>query len=111
MGPCGKKHFTIVRSSIHILLEGAPSELDMQEILMSLKQLNRIVDVRDLHVWTISTGMDALSGHVVIRDQWSASQNTILSKINMVLANRYDITHTTIQLEHERGISFRRAIK
>jgi cobalt-zinc-cadmium efflux system protein len=41
----------------------------MQQIIATLKQIDSIVDVHDLHVWTISTGMDALSGHVVVRDQ------------------------------------------
>ncbi|MDQ3847954.1 MAG: cation diffusion facilitator family transporter [Thermoproteota archaeon] len=110
-GLVARSAYTIVRSSTHILLEGAPSKLDMQEILITLKQLDGVVDVHDLHVWTISTGMDALSGHVVIRDQMLSESSKILSQINMVLAKRYNITHTTIQLEHEREISFRRTIK
>lgn len=110
-GLVARSAYTIVKSSTHILLEGAPSKLDMQEIIITLKQLDGVVDVHDLHVWTISTGMDALSGHVVIRDQMLSESSTILSQINTVLAKRYNITHTTIQMEHEREISFRRTIK
>jgi len=110
-GLVARSAYTIVKSSAHILLEGAPSKLDMQEIIITLKQLDGVVDVHDLHVWTISTGMDALSGHVVIRDQMLSESSTILSQINTVLAERYNITHTTIQMEHEREISFRRTIK
>jgi cobalt-zinc-cadmium efflux system protein len=110
-GLVARSAYTIVKSSAHILLEGAPSKLDMQEIITTLKQLDGVVDVHDLHVWTISTGMDALSGHVVIRDQMLSESSTILSQINTVLAERYNITHTTIQMEHEREISFRRTIK
>ena len=110
-GLVARSAYTIVRSSTHILLEGAPSKLDMQEIIVTLKQLDGVVDVHDLHVWTISTGMDALSGHVVIRDQMLSESSTILSQINTILAKRYNITHTTIQMEHEREISFRRTIK
>ncbi|MFL6493372.1 MAG: cation diffusion facilitator family transporter [Nitrososphaera sp.] len=110
-GLVARSAYTIVKNSTHILLEGAPSKLDMQEIIITLKQLDGVVDVHDLHVWTISTGMDALSGHVVIRDQMLSESSTILSQINTVLAKRYNITHTTIQMEHEREISFRRTIK
>jgi cobalt-zinc-cadmium efflux system protein len=110
-GLVARSAYTIVRSSTHILLEGAPSKLDMQEILITLKQLEGVVDVHDLHVWTISTGMDALSGHIVIRDQMLSESSKILSQINMVLAKRYNITHTTIQMEHEREIPFRRTIR
>jgi cobalt-zinc-cadmium efflux system protein len=110
-GLVARSAYSIVRNSTLILLEGAPSELDTREILATLKELDGVVDVHDLHVWTISTGMDALSGHVVVRDQMLSESNKILSEINIVLAKRYNITHTTIQMEHEREISFRRTIK
>lgn len=110
-GLVARSAYSIVRSSTHILLEGAPSKLDIQEILMTLKRLDGVVDVHDLHIWTISTGMDALSGHVVVRDQMLSESSKVLSEINTVLAERYNITHTTIQLEHEREISFKRTIK
>ena len=110
-GLVARSAYSIVRSSTHILLEGAPSKLDMREMLVTLKQLDGVVDVHDLHIWTISTGMDALSGHVVVRDQMLSESSKILSEINTFLAERYNITHTTIQMEHEREISFRRTIK
>jgi cobalt-zinc-cadmium efflux system protein len=110
-GLVARSAYSIVRSSTHILLEGAPSELEIREILISLKQLDGVVDVHDLHVWTISSGMDALSGHVVVRDQMLSESSKLLSKINTVLAERYNITHTTIQMEPEQEISFRRTIK
>jgi cobalt-zinc-cadmium efflux system protein len=110
-GLVARSAYSIVRSSTLILLEGAPSVLDIREILATLKELDGVVDVHDLHVWTISTGMDALSGHVVVRDQMLSESNKLLSEINTVLAERYNITHTTIQMEHEREISFRRTIK
>jgi cobalt-zinc-cadmium efflux system protein len=110
-GLVARSAYSIVRNSTHILLEGAPSELDMREILITLKQLDGVVDVHDLHVWTISSGMDALSGHVVIRDQMLSESSKLLSKINTVLVERYNITHTTIQMEPEHEISFRRTIK
>jgi cobalt-zinc-cadmium efflux system protein len=103
--------YLIVRSSTHILLEGAPRELDILEIADTLKQLEGVVDVHDLHVWTISTGMDALSGHVVVHDQMLSESGKLLSEIKKLLGERYNITHTTIQLEHENEISFRRTVK
>jgi cobalt-zinc-cadmium efflux system protein len=110
-GLVARSAYLIVRSSTHILLEGAPRELDIAEITVTLKQLEGVVDVHDLHVWTISTGMDALSGHVVVHDQMLSESGKLLSEINKLLAERYNITHTTIQLEHENEISFRRTIK
>ncbi len=110
-GLIARSAYTIVRSSTHILLEGAPRELDIPEITGALKQLDGIVDVHDLHVWTISTGMNALSGHVVVRDQMLSQSSRILQDINGMLAERFNITHTTIQLENEREISFKRTTK
>jgi cobalt-zinc-cadmium efflux system protein len=97
-----------VRSSTHILLEGAPRELDIQEITGALEQVDGVVDVHDLHVWTISSGMDALSGHVVVRDQMLSQSSQLLQEINRMLSERYNITHTTIQLENEQEVSFKR---
>lgn len=110
-GLVARSSYTIVRTSTHILLEGAPRELDMQQVIATLKQLDGVVDVHDLHVWTISTGMDALSGHVVVRDQMLSQSGKLLDEINRVLAERYRITHTTIQLESEQEVSFRRTAK
>jgi cobalt-zinc-cadmium efflux system protein len=110
-GLVARSAYTIVRSSTHILLEGAPRQLDMQQITATIKQLDGVVDVHDLHVWTISTGMDALSGHVVVRDQMLSQSGRLLDDINRALAERYNITHTTIQMENEREVSFKRTSK
>jgi cobalt-zinc-cadmium efflux system protein len=110
-GLVARSAYTIVRSSTHILLEGAPRQLDMQQIIATIKQLDGVVDVHDLHVWTISTGMDALSGHVVVRDQMLSQSGRLLDDINRALAERYNITHTTIQMENEREVSFKRTSK
>jgi cobalt-zinc-cadmium efflux system protein len=110
-GLVARSAYTIVRSSTHILLEGAPRQLDMQQIIATIKQLDGVVDVHDLHVWTISTGMDALSGHVVVRDQMLSQSSKLLDDINRALAEHYNITHTTIQMENEREVSFKRTAK
>lgn len=108
-GLVARSAYAIVRSSTHILLEGAPRELDVGQIISALKQLDGVVDVHDLHVWTISTGMDALSGHLVVQDQMLSQSSKLLDDINRLLAERYSITHTTIQLEHEQKVSFSRS--
>jgi cobalt-zinc-cadmium efflux system protein len=107
-GLIARSAYTIVRGSTHILLEGAPRELDIREITESLKKIGGVVDVHDLHVWTISTGMDALSGHVVVRDQLLSQSGKLLIEINRLLSEKYRISHTTIQLENEPTVSFKR---
>jgi cobalt-zinc-cadmium efflux system protein len=106
-GLIARSAYSIVRTSTHILLEGAPKQLDIKEIADTLKRLEGVVDVHDLHVWTISTGMDALSGHIVVRDQMLSQSGKILEQVNSALS-KFNINHTTIQLEHEREVSFKR---
>jgi cobalt-zinc-cadmium efflux system protein len=108
-GLIARSGYSIVKGSAHILLEGAPKELDIKEITDALKQVNGVVDVHDLHVWTISTGMDALSGHVIVRDQMLSQSSKILEEINIMLSKRYSIGHATIQLENEQEVSFKRS--
>ena len=110
-GLVARSAYAIVRTSTHILLEGAPRDLDMQQVIATIKQLDGVVDVHDLHVWTISTGMNALSGHVVVRDQMLSQSSKLLNEINAVLADRYSISHTTIQFESEQEVSFKRTTK
>src|SRR5690606_86209 len=76
-GLVARSAYGIVRTSTHILLEGAPRELDMQQVVTAIRQLDGVVDVHDLHIWTISTGMNALSGHVVVRDQMLSQSNKL----------------------------------
>ena len=107
-GLIARSAFTIVKGSTHILLEGAPRGIDIDEVTIALKKVEGVVDVHDLHVWTISTGMDALSGHVVVRDQMLSQSGKVIGELNKILSERYGIKHTTIQLENEPTISFKR---
>lgn len=110
-GFVARSAYGIVRTSTHILLEGAPRELDMQQVITAIKQLDGVVDVHDLHVWIISTGMNALSGHVVVRDQMLSQSGKLINEINTMLSERYNITHATIQLESEQEVSFKGTAK
>jgi len=106
-GLIARSAYGIVRSSTHILLEGAPKQLDIKQITDTIMGLEGVVDVHDLHVWTISTGMDALSGHIVVKDQMLSQSGKVLQQVNSALS-KFNISHTTIQLEHEQEVSFRR---
>jgi cobalt-zinc-cadmium efflux system protein len=107
-GLIARSAYTIVKGSTHILLEGAPKALNIQEVTSSMKQVEGVVDVHDLHVWTISSGMDALSGHVVVVDQMLSQSGKVLDELSHMLSEKYNIRHTTIQLENEQGVSFKR---
>jgi cobalt-zinc-cadmium efflux system protein len=87
----------LLKKAIHILIEGTPSHLCHEEIKQSILRVRGVTGVFDLHIWTISSGIHALSAHVVVIDNNRAS--AILQEINSILEKDYDITHATIQIE------------
>ena len=100
--------FKIAKESAHILLEGAPSHVDIEEIRASILKIEKVLEVHDLHVWTIASGMNALSGHIVVPDQILSEADKAVQAINRMLLEKYGITHTTLQVEPEKKVSFRR---
>ena len=100
--------YTIAKDSAYILLEGAPPHVDMEEIRQSIMKTDKVLDVHDLHVWTIASGMNALSGHIVVPDQILSEADKVVQAINRKLLENYRISHTTIQVEPEKKVSFKR---
>ena len=87
----------LLRKSIHILIEGAPSHLRHEEIKNSIMGVRGVTGVFDLHIWTITSGIHALSAHVVIIDNKRSGE--ILQEINSILEKNFSINHATIQIE------------
>jgi len=91
----------IVRESANILLESVPEHAEMEKVTAAVKSIPGVKDLHDVHIWTITSGIYALSAHVSIDDQMVSQSCDILTQINGVLAENYNITHTTLQLECE----------
>ena len=93
----------ILRESYHFLMEGVPSEIDYIEVGASLKQVDGVLGVHDLHVWDMSPGHPALIGHLEIAslDQWPA----VLDAVRAVLRTKHGIDHVTLQPEAAGGKS------
>ena len=87
----------LLKKAIHILIEGTPSHLCHDEIKSSLLNVKGVTGVFDLHVWTITTGIYALSAHVVVMN--INKSQSILQEINSILEKTFKITHATIQIE------------
>lgn len=100
--------YTIAKDSAYILLERAPPHVNMEEIRESIMKTDKVLDVHDLHVWTISSGMNALSGHIVVPDQILSEADKVVQVINRKLLENYGISHTTIQVEPEKKVLFKR---
>ena len=87
----------LLKRSIHILIEGTPSHLVHEEIKNSILKVKGVTGVFDLHIWTITSGIHALSAHVVIMDHSRSQQ--ILQELNSILEKNFSINHATIQIE------------
>lgn len=87
----------LLAGSVSILLEAAPRHVDLEALERSFKTVPGVRDVHDLHVWTISSGKEALSAHLEIEKE--AVPDEILRKVNFFLEQDFRIFHSTIQLE------------
>jgi cobalt-zinc-cadmium efflux system protein len=90
---------TIVRETLNILLEGTPSAVELAEVRTALSTVPGVLDVHDLHVWSLGSASHALASHVTIPEMPLSECSGILDAINCALRDRFHITHTTIQFE------------
>jgi cobalt-zinc-cadmium efflux system protein len=91
--------WNIVRDAFVILMEGAPTDVDLAELAEAMREVPGVTDVHDLHVWALSDGFRLLSAHVSIPDQSLADTATLLSDLKLLLHRRFHIEHSTIELE------------
>ena len=87
----------IIKESLHILMEWSPSNIPQEEVKTAILKIRGVTGLFDLHIWTITSGIQALSAHVVIIDPKRSQE--ILQEINSILEKKFKITHFTIQLE------------
>lgn len=87
----------LVREAVDILLEATPRHVDAEKLRAALLELPGVTGVHDLHIWTITTGMYALSCHVVVEPGTYCIDK--LAEVRHLLHDQYDITHQTVQLE------------
>jgi len=87
----------LLREGLHVIMEGVPLNLDYDQIGSAMTEPAAVDSIHDLHVWTLSSGLVALSAHVVIRDmnEWEA----VLGELSVQLDRRFDIQHITLQPE------------
>jgi len=90
---------SIVRETLNILLEGTPRNLSLADIRAAVAAVPGVLDVHDLHVWSLGSASHALASHVTIGEMPISGSATILDAINCALRERFHITHTTIQFE------------
>lgn len=89
----------LLQEAVGILLEGTPSHLNLDEIRAAMESVPGVEAVHDLHVWSITSGVDAMSGHVRVHGTTTSAD--VLQQLNDVLKQRFKIGHTTIQVEEK----------
>lgn len=87
----------LIRASVNILLEGTPSHISLRSVIEAIHELPGVAEVHDLHIWTISSGKEALSAHVMIEP--GVSHRATLDALQERLRERFNIGHVTIQVE------------
>ena len=93
----------IIRDAVDILLEGAPSHINLTTLKDQLVLTDGVASVHDLHVWTLTSGVVAMSCHIVVAGG-TPLQPDILGRVNRVAHDRFRIDHTTIQVEHTESL-------
>jgi cobalt-zinc-cadmium efflux system protein len=87
----------LLREAVDVLLEATPKGVDMAEVRAHILDADGVADVHDLHAWTITSGMDVLSAHVVLAE--GADPPAVLDELCRCLSGDFDIEHSTFQLE------------
>jgi len=93
--------FKILGEAVQILLEGTPKDVDITAITKAITSTNRVLEVDDLHIWSIRSNYNALSCHIVIDEKDLPKSRSIVERVKETLRSEYDIQHATIEVELE----------
>jgi cobalt-zinc-cadmium efflux system protein len=89
----------LIREAVDVLLEAVPAHLDLADVLHAMEDVEGVTAVHDLHIWTISSGLHALSAHVVVDSCDLGRNDEILRTVKVALERRFAIDHATLQIE------------
>jgi cobalt-zinc-cadmium efflux system protein len=90
----------VIKETLNILLEGLPRGLDLNHVTGAMRRVPDVLDVHDVHIWSLGSNTHAMSCHVLIADVPLSESDSILQNLNRVLGEQFSIWHTTVQFEH-----------
>ncbi len=93
--------YGLVKESIDIFLEATPKDINTEELLDDLNKIKGVKEIHHLHLWAITSGINAMSAHVLIDDLLTSRSAHILNEIQTLLQEKYNIKHSTIQFESD----------
>jgi len=91
----------LVVEASNILLETVPKHLNVSQVTSDVKKIKGVKDIHDIHLWTITSGVYALSCHLLIEDRMVSNSAEIVAEVNQTLSQKFGIGHSTLQLECE----------
>jgi len=94
----------LCKKCLHIFMEGTPTEINSNDISKELENFEEITEIHDLHVWTLTSNLYAMTVHVKVKPEFLHKTNELLKKINKTLKQRFGITHCTIQIESDQDL-------
>ncbi|MFC7306106.1 cation diffusion facilitator family transporter [Streptomyces monticola] len=102
------RSWSLLKDAGHVLLEATPQDMDLAEVRRHLLDEPGVVDVHDLHAWTVTSGMPVLTAHVVVEAETlrAEDQGRLLHRLQDCLGDHFDVAHSTLQLEpvgHQEG--------
>ena len=97
--------YKLVMESIDVLLEATPKEINIDNVIASLKQIPGVDDAHDIHIWTITSGMYSMSGHIDTKDMLISETTKLSKEINRILSENFKVGHTVIQFGCECKIN------
>lgn len=89
----------VLKNSIHILMEGTPITIDQEKLKETLLSIEGVINIHDLHIWTLTSGLDSLTCHLLIDDD--GNEQNILQHAITLIEKEFSIIHTTIQIEKD----------
>jgi len=93
----------LIEETSHILMEGAPANIDIAEVRTAMTEAPGVQKVHDLHIWTLTSGVESLCAHVLLRpDCSSRDRKAVPATLVRILQERLKIEHPTIQIEEEQ---------
>jgi cobalt-zinc-cadmium efflux system protein len=93
--------YGLVRDSTNILLEATPKQFELGKIAETIRSIDGVKGVHDLHVWTITSGLYALSGHLIVGSDTIVDGSAVVDKVAAKLKESFGIDHVTLQMEKE----------
>ncbi len=94
--------WSLVRESVNILLEAVPAHIDIDQVAVEIAKVPGVREAYHIHAWTITSGVYAMSAHVLIEDRLVSGSRNIVDDIRNMLSDKFNVVHSTIELECNR---------